>query len=93
VLQVDAHAAPAPVDHGVRRDEARDAGARRHVGGAVEAQHLGAHVGQQHARELHGSDVRQLEDANTGQRPACSALGHGSLKTRFAFSRRNLGHT
>ena len=65
---------------------------RRDVGRAVEAQHLGAHVGEQHPRELHRPDVRQLDDAD--RRRAVRARSRpSSLKTRAAFSQRNFGHT
>ena len=41
--------------------------------GAVEAQHLGAEVGEQHARELHRPDVRQLDDRMPASGPGTSA--------------------
>ena len=69
MLQVDAHAAPAAVDHRVRgRGPARDRTPGRDVGGPVDAQHLGAEIGEQHARELHRADVRQLDDPDAGER-------------------------
>jgi len=58
VFQVDADAAPAAVDDRVRRYESGNTRARRHVGRPVEAQYLRTHVGEQHAGELHGPDVR-----------------------------------
>ncbi len=98
VLEVDADAAPAAVDNGVGRHEARNArspvtGPSCDVGRPVEPHDLGAHVGQQHPRELHGADVRQLDDADPRERACLLPRIHGSLKTRFAFSRRNLGQT
>ena len=74
VLQVDADAAAATVDHRVRRHEACDARTGGHVGGAVEAQHLGTHVGQQHAGELHRADVGQLDDSDARERTAGAHL-------------------
>ena len=98
VLEVDARAAAAAVDHRVRRHETGDVRSGRDIGGAVEAQHFGAHVGEQHAGELHRPDVRQLHDAD-----ACEWAGHAkssasrvqtpSFSTRAAFSRRNFGQT
>ena len=90
VLQVDTDAAAAPVDHRIGRHESRNVRTGCHVGGAVESQHLRAHVGKQHPRELHGPDIGQLDDANACEGPG---RGHGSLNTRCAFSRRNFGHT
>jgi hypothetical protein len=37
--------------------------------GAVNADDVGAHVGQQHARERAGSDARHLDDADALERP------------------------
>ena len=83
MLEVDADAAAAAVDHRVRRRvPARDRAPGRDVGRAVDAQHLGAEVGEQHARELHRPDVRQLDDPDARERPASSDLE----RRRAAFS-------
>ena len=44
--------------------------------GAIERDHLRAHICQQHAGERAGSDAGEFDDANAGQRPA-GALGGG----------------
>ncbi len=36
--------------------------------GAVDAQHFGAEIGEQHPRELHRADVRQLDDPDPRER-------------------------
>ncbi len=88
VLQVDADAAPAAVDHReCRRGPARHGSSRRDVRGAVDAEHLRAEVGQQHPGELHRTDVRELDDADARER------SHHTFSRRAAFSYRNFGHT
>ena len=54
---------PRSITEYARRVPARDRAPARDVGGPVDAQHLGAEIGEQHARELHRPDVRQLDDA------------------------------
>src|SRR5690606_22138752 len=58
-LQVDADAAPAAIQQ-VRRGPLRTADAL----GAVDAQHLRAHVRQHHRAERTGADARDLDDPN-----------------------------
>ena len=91
VLQVDADAAPPAVDHRVRRHEPGDARTGRDVGGAVEAQHLGAHVGEQHPRELHRPDVRQLDHADARERPATSGRRSRQLEDPLGVLAQELG--
>src|SRR3546814_12480574 len=61
------------------------------ITGAVEAQHGGAEVGQQHAAERHRADCRHLDDAQASERathPPCThpwALGFHSATGRPAF--------
>jgi hypothetical protein len=41
-----------------------------HRAGALDSDHLGAHVGQHHRRERAGPDAGDLDDAEPGERPA-----------------------
>ena len=52
----------------------------------VDAQHLGAEIGEQHPRELHRPDVRQLDDPDPGERPHDSRARARFEQTRAAFS-------
>src|SRR6202044_924327 len=52
---------------------------------AVDADDLGAHVGQQHARERPGADARHLDDPDAGQRPGRPGFDLG----RPGFGRRH----
>ena len=59
VLEVDADRAPAPVEDVGRR---RRRVAARHVAGAVDADDVGAHVGEHHGAERAGTDPGELDD-------------------------------
>ena len=70
VLEVDGHVAPA-AQRGCRRGGV--AGRRAAHGlGPLDAEHLGAHVGQHHGGERAGADAGDLDDPVAGQRS-----GHG----------------
>ena len=83
VLEVDGDVAPAAQrDVAVRRVGRRAA----HRLGALDADHLGAHVGQQHRRERAGADAGDLDDPIAGE-----WSGHAAIRStthRRAVSRR-----
>jgi hypothetical protein len=64
-LQIERHAAAAALHDVPMRLARRGAG---HRGGAVDPQHLGAHVGEHHRGERPRADARELEDADSSQR-------------------------
>jgi hypothetical protein len=68
-LQIDRHRAPATVQHAAPAagQEGRVAAVLALVGLAVEADHVGPHVGQHHGAEGAGADAAELDDFQTLQ--------------------------
>jgi hypothetical protein len=55
--------------------------ADRRAAGAVDADDVGAEVGQHHRRERTRPDAHDLDDADAGQRPRLGKIGHPSIVT------------